>query len=1108
MALTLPANWKVAFDDENITPVFVLQIEVGVRAYFDLVSYAQGAGDTVTVEHTPSGGSLTTYVLTEGVAFDAETDDETTAANIAAALRAALPEGVLCYAQGTRVTISAPAGDTLAASTSDATAWAATAEGGTGLLSCCSGDRPVLGHPQILGHVQALAQEIDPVDRKLASQSGLLKIDIADNGTDDVLPLWASRYPDLRGSRATLWLGWQEATSLSDFVQVGSLRVERVIRKSEPAIELRLREAGQALSEAKITPSVINRHPLEALASLFDTAGLVDYSTAGLDPTTYSDIGHWVVSLHGYDDTYLPDNANPPLEPTPALELLNELLVVLDGSFLPDEGSEFVFKRHAIPATSADYGLTSDEYADFRQSDVGQIVDEVIVTGPVRFGASNVLVRLVNENTRHRAGTVGEPLRPRVLEVSSKWLGRVGGILGRPIDAVAGAGTTFEVYNAPRGGFAGTRAATAPTPGTAPSSWSQSTNTNATSSRLVYLLLVHAGLELREIVSCDAVESVSIPDAASGSWLVARYRLAERGLFGTSALRWPPASSNPVPEDEAFDNRTYVVDITDAVDVAQRKLTRLADGLPSVEFSTTLRRYGMQLGETVVFPEETRYLDDGFDGLVGASTGIFELVRKEVTPNGIAWKAALLNYDRRTPLRPVPVQPGFPVRFPTPSNLYSLELNGTDECVYTFPFQTTLDGVEYAAVVGWFRSVGAVPDARHLFFSDTQLEIEAGIPGTHTNRTEIRVTLNGGTYTATTTNGPIVEDQWYHLAVLFDGASGALQIYVSNRKATPSTSGSIPSTLTDRAGANRFLLGASSTSVNGSQWPGRLDEWAVFTSTAAAFDEDDVARWFNSGRPPNLALGPDHWWRFENELRDRRNVNGYLGRAGTPSFSGDVPVAWWLSQSGDFDGADDEVLYGSVATLDGAANATWSAWLYMPSLDVGTILARLGSTSGGFSLRTSGTGSDLVLEVPNGGTSASEASTGGPLSAATWHHVCAVFAAGTVTLYVDGAAVASSTTGTLPATVGAASPASDLQINDASSPLAARLSNPAFWTSAASAAQVAEIYNSGAPPDLEQLPTLGAPAWWVTADGVWAPRLGAGTAAPAGGVGFVADVPA
>ena len=219
---------------------------------------------------------------------------------------------------------------------------------------------------------------------------------------------------------------------------------------------------------------------------------------------------------------------------------------------------------------------------------------------------------------------------------------------------------------------------------------------------------------------------------------------------------------------------------------------------------------------------------------------------------------------------------------------------------------------------------------------------------------------------------------------------------------------------------------------------------------------------------------------------------------------------WSISQSGDFDGSDDYVDYGNVADLDGASSATWSFWVYQSSLDAGRVLHRMGNTGGGFRISVNASGNVEAI-LRNSGTNASETTTGAPITAASWHHVAIVYASSALTIYVDGSSAASTTFSTLPSAIEAPTPSGTLRINESggsSTSLAAYLSNLAFWAgTAASAAQVAEIYASGSPPDLNDLATLGSPTWWVPADGSWAPRNHASAPTTAGGVAFVASVP-
>lgn len=208
-------------------------------------------------------------------------------------------------------------------------------------------------------------------------------------------------------------------------------------------------------------------------------------------------------------------------------------------------------------------------------------------------------------------------------------------------------------------------------------------------------------------------------------------------------------------------------------------------------------------------------------------------------------------------------------------------------------------------------------------------------------------------------------------------------------------------------------------------------------------------------------------------------------------------------QVGRFDGTDDSVSYGDVSDTDGVSSATFSAWVYQTATDSGTILQRHDGSTGSFRFEIAGSSFRLLIY---NGISNWEQATGTPLAGLnTWYHLAAVYTSSTVTLYVDGAAVASTTNGTIPATLPTPGGAAPLLLGATN--LAADISNVAFWAgTAASAGQVAEIYNAGrAAADYATLATLGAPTWWAPLNGSWAPTLGSGTAVPAGGAGFATD---
>ena len=206
---------------------------------------------------------------------------------------------------------------------------------------------------------------------------------------------------------------------------------------------------------------------------------------------------------------------------------------------------------------------------------------------------------------------------------------------------------------------------------------------------------------------------------------------------------------------------------------------------------------------------------------------------------------------------------------------------------------------------------------------------------------------------------------------------------------------------------------------------------------------------------------------------------------------------------GEFDGTE-RVYYAGVGGLWTQSAVTVSAWFNRAGLASVDVLFRQEDGGSRFiELRVAG--SELTFRL-NDGSIKTETSTGSPLGVADrWYHLAATFSAGTVTLYVDGSAVASSTSGTFPSALPAAAATPKTELGYAT---AGKLRHVAFWsTVAASASQIAEIYSGGYPPDLQALLTLASPTWWVECNGSFAPTVGSGTPALSGTPQLVTGTP-
>lgn len=123
-ALDVGSVVKVGTDDNSSAGY-----DVTALAFIDtitVVNYANGASDTITLTRTDEHGVTTTYTLTEGVDFNAATDNNTTATNIKNAIDAL--EFFEASVVSAVVTVTADANTNAYASASgDATAWTVAA---------------------------------------------------------------------------------------------------------------------------------------------------------------------------------------------------------------------------------------------------------------------------------------------------------------------------------------------------------------------------------------------------------------------------------------------------------------------------------------------------------------------------------------------------------------------------------------------------------------------------------------------------------------------------------------------------------------------------------------------------------------------------------------------------------------------------------------------------------------------------------------------------------------------------------------------------------------------------------------------------------------------
>lgn len=925
--LTLPDAWLEQAEQLTLEPIYLVEFDVGSRVVFEVVDGASGGGETATITYDG-----TPYTITEGADFVAEISNETCAERMALAWLDILPEGVNVFPLGRKIYAVIDRDHLIGSSTSNSAAW--TTKISTEQPKFVTGHVPYGDYDAAIAQVGSYGIDIDPIARGVA-RTGERELQFDDDGPGCVVRTLMSEYPDLAGKVVRLWLGFHEIDE-ADFVADGVYIIQDAFQPPyTPAINIRMQDVASKLEGTKVRVDVVNRHPLEAVQKILEAAGVPPalYDATTLDPTQYPDIGHVCVSRHSFGlgwtgvdgkssgvtvgprgstgkrnarGVYAFKRTFPErgdfgtiAEPVDALDLLNDLLQLLDGSFAPGDDGVYRFLRYDKNATVV-AEISAEEISHFDQTEKWPAAhNHIEVKGPHNLNGNSVLYEVEDRFAQARRATAGGQGQRRTLSVESEWLTGVAFLSGTlPIGA--GVGATMQVRHAQANGFSGLRAAAEPQENASPPAFVQDVNTDCTAARPVYLYIFHTTDGRREFVRCDAAAPVEVR-ASEGLavWYLADFTVAERGLFGTTAQDWDANNPNPNYSGRVESGQILIADVTLSVNLADRKVDRLAAGLPPVGFRMGLEGFKYQPGDliSVVHPN---YFDQGLDG-TGQSpfTGntevaIFEILRKEPEITGpgpgVNFYAALSHYSTFRPITPWYPPPPPPPPAGQIENEYSLQLDGVDDYV-DYGNVTTLDGADSAVWAGWVRILGSLHTGEVVGRATTgneqfSLQIRGG---------NIALEIGAGVAETVTVDGPLTLNTWHHVAVIFDGpVTKNVQIYLDGALVPSITTGVVPSSMPAPAGPSALRIGANglAPTVDGEYLGARLDEWVMGAKMGAPFDATDVAQLYNQGslaRPSTNTNPPDHWWRFEQHVDDV--LGGVTAQAvgSAPFFSSDVP---------------------------------------------------------------------------------------------------------------------------------------------------------------------------------------------------------------------------
>lgn len=477
------------------------------------------------------------------------------------------------------------------------------------------------GYPASVADLRPFAFELDPVTR--AFRVGATSVLFRDDG-DRALREIMVNYR-LRNKLVEIQLGAADL-AVADFEPIARLMIANAPKPGGGPISLELVEPLMMLRELDLSGSEalqgtggwINYHPLELVEELLVRGGLTDlYSTASLDPSNYtSSFSHWNLSRSNKQipnvqlNTGLRGTAN-------AFDMLQELLVVLGGSFLPNAAGVSSFQAYDPTAGVQRTWTEADVGASVKQEDTyGNIQNKLTVT----FGRSEYYP--VFQHTRRDDESVAAHATAGVTSgeiagesIDTPWLNGIA--YHRDVSGIPLGATSIIVRFAGIAGICGchylgnvhTRPA-----------WAE-----PSASRPVYLKISRAGdpSSVPEIIRVeDIVQSGLTTVTADDAKTYLRdleFVIAARGELGTTPTFWNPGEIQ------------HVADITIPVELARRRLERFSNGCPVVTCRTSLRHMDLSVGDFValVDPEIVGYKLDGSD-----AGDTWEIIKKQVDPLG------------------------------------------------------------------------------------------------------------------------------------------------------------------------------------------------------------------------------------------------------------------------------------------------------------------------------------------------------------------------------------------------------------------------------------------------------------------------------------------
>ncbi len=494
-------------------------------------------------------------------------------------------------------------------------------------------------------------------------------------------------------------------------------------------------------------------------------------------------------------------------------------------------------------------------------------------------------------------------------------------------------------------------------------------------------------------------------------------------------------------------------------------------------------------------------------GLFGSS----QFTLNDITIGGLyteTFATADIGYTNNTITQP-PVDWTF-IDTETPAPNYTSALNfpgGTDYIDFGTGFPTTLGASATAATASGWVKINDLTQKQALFNITTSGGNYFGSfaiwhdPASN----KLYAYINGNANNIYLSSG-ITDNNWHHLAVVYDQSAGAtitdgLKLYLDGSPVTPTASaGSTPAFVDFTASLiTRLGWGWSNTFTAVAE----MSNWAMWNSALTA---GNITTLYNNGTPETtISLSPTSYYKLDNittgiqdagSSSNNGTITGSVTQVATNVLvsnngeSDTLPTSAltpsdlqfespYSNYSLDFDGTDDYVDLGDLSSIgiSNASAASVSMW-FKKDGNGNYILFELKEGSSRIAIQ-SYLSNSLYIYINS--VSYNVATT---VANNEWHNITLAFDgtkasnAGRLKLYFNGSNITGGTySGTVPTAVGAftSSMTSNLGRTPTTAYFDGKIDETAIWSSALNQAQVSQVYNNGYPADLT---SLSPASWW------------------------------